>query len=105
MMPADRFTVILYKYHHPPQPDSLISQTVHPPKMADQTPTLLHRIKWFNFTMLITIPLIAFLCTPRVPLLRPTLIWSLIYYMITMLSITAGTVTPSPSPHYLPSIN
>ncbi|OOG00886.1 hypothetical protein ASPCADRAFT_503128 [Aspergillus carbonarius ITEM 5010] len=40
--------------------------------------------------MLITIPLIAFLCTPRVPLLRPTLIWSLIYYMITMLSITAG---------------
>ncbi|PWY73126.1 delta-9 desaturase isoenzyme B [Aspergillus sclerotioniger CBS 115572] len=53
-------------------------------------PPLLHRIKWFNFTMLITIPLIAFLCTPYIPLLRPTLIWSLIYYLITMISITAG---------------
>ncbi|PYI08650.1 hypothetical protein BO78DRAFT_395520 [Aspergillus sclerotiicarbonarius CBS 121057] len=57
---------------------------------AMQPLALLRRIKWFNFTMLITIPILAFLCTPRVPLLRPTLIWSLIYYMITMLSITAG---------------
>ncbi|RAH59759.1 fatty acid desaturase [Aspergillus piperis CBS 112811] len=49
-----------------------------------------NKVRWFNFTMLITIPLVAFLQVPWVPMHRKTLVLSIIYYVTTAISVTAG---------------
>lgn len=49
------------------------------------------RIKWGNFLILIILPVYAILQIPWVPLHPSTLIWSVIYLVLSMCSITAGT--------------
>lgn len=50
----------------------------------------LTKIRWFNFTMLITIPLCAFLQALWLPLYAKTLRWAILYYFLTAGSVTAG---------------
>ena len=53
-------------------------------------PRWLKRIRWFNFTMLVTIPLAAFLQALWLPLHGNTLRWADVYYFMTAGSLTAG---------------
>lgn len=49
-------------------------------------------IHWPKFTILILVPIFAFLHVPFVPLRLNTLVLSIVYYFITGIAITAGTV-------------
>jgi hypothetical protein len=51
------------------------------------------RIRWFNFTFLILIPLAGLIQALWVPLYWRTLVWSAIYYVLTAGSITTGKST------------
>jgi hypothetical protein len=52
--------------------------------------SFIRRIRWFNFTFLVLIPVAGFVQALWVPLKWRTLIWSAIYYVLTAGSITTG---------------
>ncbi|CDO74196.1 hypothetical protein BN946_scf185043.g248 [Trametes cinnabarina] len=56
----------------------------------DGTKALLPRVRWFNLTVLTVTPAIWLYGACTTTLRGSTLIWSIVYYAITMLGITAG---------------
>jgi stearoyl-CoA desaturase (delta-9 desaturase) len=52
--------------------------------------SFVRRIRWFNFTFLVLIPLAGFIQALWVPLRWQTLLWSAVYYVLTAGSITTG---------------
>ena len=49
-------------------------------------------IAWINVTFVALIPLAGLIAACFTPLLRKTAVWALIYYFMTGLGITAGTL-------------
>jgi len=49
-------------------------------------------IVWINVTFVILVHLVGFIAAYYTPLQRNTAIWALVYYFLTGLGITAGTV-------------
>ncbi|PWY77407.1 hypothetical protein BO70DRAFT_372162 [Aspergillus heteromorphus CBS 117.55] len=75
----------------PAQPAKHMEELLHPLQHLLALLGLLRpRINWFNLTILLLIPLDAAHEIPKIPLRCYTLLWSLGYYFITMLCITAG---------------
>lgn len=59
-------------------------------RMALSVPRGLGQIRWVNFTLLVTIPLAAFIKAIWLPLQANTFKWAVLYYFMTMGSVTAG---------------
>ena len=57
--------------------------------------TLIKRINWFHVFWLLIVPLLGFISATRTPLHLLTLVWSVVYYLITALGITAGSTSSS----------
>ena len=83
---------------HDTQPDKIpTAGQSHQDDFITTLSSWCNKVRWFNFTMLITIPIIAFLQVPWVPLHRKTLVLSIIYYVTTAISVTAGESSSSES--------
>jgi hypothetical protein len=61
-----------------------------------EAPSQLPRIRWFNFSILVLIPAVGLLSTIWIPLQRKTLLLSILYYLLTLGSITAGKHLSTP---------
>ncbi|KAI8984934.1 fatty acid desaturase-domain-containing protein [Trametes punicea] len=58
--------------------------------LSSKGASLLSRVRWFNLAVLTITPALWLYGMRTTPLRAPTLLWSMVYYAITMLGITAG---------------